>query len=307
MMYQRDFKCVLDDKEEIPTGVMEEFKVKFPEVHFNEKEMVALSKAIKEANKEDFCILPFCMTLEAEALGAVINLGDEKMGPRVSAHTFTNFEDLKKLSVIDINKGRIAKVLSSVEILKSYGEQVILKVQGPFTIINSLIEPRIFYKAIRKNKEEVEKIMGVIEESIALFIEEGIKRGADIISYGDSAGTMDVLGPKMYKAYSGRYNYNVLKRVQDKINNSIIHICGITSSSLAKAEFIESKEVLVPKDITYSEALNWIIKERKDIKIIGHNCLRKANKKLQKPIVWEIHLGNTPPGVYFPSKKVGDL
>jgi uroporphyrinogen-III decarboxylase len=59
----------------------------------------------------------------------------------------------------------------------------VLNVEGPFTIISSLIDPMNFYKGIRKNKAAVTKIISVVEDSIVKYIIEGLKRGARIISY----------------------------------------------------------------------------------------------------------------------------
>lgn len=132
--------------------------------------------------------------------------------------------------------------------------------------------------------------MKIVQKGSVEFIKEGVKRGVDIISFGDSAGTLDILGPKMYKELGGKYTYNVLKEAKNYLGDSIIHLCGITSSSLDRAGFIKSNPIEVPEGITYGQALNYIIKENKDVKILGHNCLRKTIKPLKKPIIWEIKL-----------------
>lgn len=290
MDYDMNFKCILDTGEEIPKEAVKISGVKFPDVHKNARDMAILSKSIREYNDDFFSIVPFCMTVEAEALGGEINLGDEKAGPRVSNYTFKSIEDIKGLKEIDFQTKRIKEVLKSVEILKEEGETVIMDVQGPFTIISSLIDPRIFYKAVRKNKDEVERLMEIVEKNSVEFIKEGVKRGADIISFGDSAGTLDILGPKMYKELGGKYTYNVLKDAQNYLQDSIIHLCGITSSSLARSGFVKSNPIEVPEGITYGQAIDHIRKENKNLKILGHSCLRKTTKPMKKAIVWEIQL-----------------
>ncbi|ENK1243481.1 methylcobamide--CoM methyltransferase [Clostridium sporogenes] len=290
MDYDMNFKCILDTGEEIPKEAVKISGVKFPDVHKNARDMAILSKSIREYNDDFFSIVPFCMTVEAEALGGEINLGDEKAGPRVSNYTFKSIEDIKGLKEIDFETKRIKEVLKSVEILKEEGETVIMDVQGPFTIISSLIDPRIFYKAVRKNKDEVERLMEIVEKNSVEFIKEGVKRGADIISFGDSAGTLDILGPKMYKELGGKYTYNVLKDAQNYLQDSIIHLCGITSSSLARSGFVKSNPIEVPEGITYGQAIDHIRKENKNLKILGHSCLRKTTKPMKKAIVWEIQL-----------------
>ena len=56
--------------------------------------------------------------------------------------------------------------------------------------------------------------------------------GAKIISFGDPAGTIDLVGPKVFKEYSGKIAKNVIEKVKAKENNCIIHLCGKTSVAL---------------------------------------------------------------------------
>lgn len=88
---------------------------------------------------------------------------------------------------------------------------------GSFTIITSLVDSRIFYKAMRKNKEMVYDFLKIIEDNIIKYMEEGIARGAKIISYADPVGAKDIVGPKVYKDFSGKSSYNILKKIW-KIN-----------------------------------------------------------------------------------------
>ena len=290
MEYELNFKCVSDKLEEIPEEVVKETGVTFPRVHLNSNEMSVLAKALKKYHKNNIIMIPFCLTVEAEALGADIKMGDEKTGPRVGEYAFNDIEDLKNIKSIDLTKERVREVLKAVEGLKNDGETVALSVQGPFTIMSSLIDPRLFYKAVRKDTNAVEGFMQIICDSIVKYIEEGAKRGAKIISFGDSSGALDIVGPKIYKDYSGRYTYNVLKKVEGKLGDSILHLCGKTSMSMDKVGFIKSTPIEVEKDITYGEALNNIMKEFKDAKIIGHYCLKKSSLKMRKSVIWKLDL-----------------
>lgn len=290
MEYEVKFKCISDHLEEIPEEITKSTGVTLPEAHMKGELMATLSKVLKEYHKDNISMVPFCLTVEAEALGADIKIGNEKIGPRVGKYAFESIEELKNLKEIDLTKKRISEVLKSVEILNNQGEIVALSVQGPFTIMSSLIDPRLFYRAVRKDKDSVEDFMSVIQDGIVKYIEEGVKRGAKIISYGDSTGASGIVGPKIYKEFSGRYTYNILKRVENKLENSILHLCGITSVALDKAQFVKSVPIELEENLTYGEALNKIMDERKDVKIIGHYCLKKTPIKMKKSVIWKIEL-----------------
>ncbi len=283
------FECKSDEFEQIPKEIIDSTGLKFPKAHVDIDSMVNLSKQLKEYREDTVCRIPFCVTVESEAMGANVNLGDEKIGPRVSDYMFNSIEELRNIKEIDLTKGRIETVLDSVGKLRNENEIVSLNVEGPFTIISSLIDQRSFYKGMRKNKDIVDECIKVVEDSIVKYILEGIKRGANIISYADPCGSLDIVGPRIYKEISGKSTYNILKRVEDKTENCIIHICGKTSIGLENLGFIESYNVNYNKNYTYGDAICSLL-EDKEINIIGHSCIKKTNIKTQNSEIWIIKL-----------------
>ncbi len=288
MTEMMDFKCVNDKMEEIPESIINRTGLSFPEVHTKAEYIIALSKELKEDKKDTLCKLPFCNTVEAEALGGNIKLGDAKAGPRVESYAFNSIEELMEIGEIDLTQKRINEVLKAVEILSSQGETVALNVEGPFTITTSLVDSRVFYKAIRKDKEMVYKFLKIMEDNIIRYMKEGIKRGAKIISYGDPVGSKDIVGPKIYTEFSGRSTYNILKYMEGELGESILHICGKTSTAFQNMGFIKSYPIKFEEDITYGNAIEYVLENRKDINIIGHNCIKRTPLKLKDSTLWSI-------------------
>ena len=285
-----EFKCEGENLEQIPTSIIERTGISFPKAHVDKNEMSLLAKELKLHKKDQICRIPFCVTVEAEAFGGCIKLGNEQIGPRVDQYRFKQVEELREIGEIDLNRGRIKEVLDAVEILSKENEVVALNVEGPFTIISSLIDPMIFYKAIRKNREVVDQFTQIIENSIVKYILEGIARGAKIISYGDPVGSLDIVGPKVYKEISGQISYNVLKRVEPYLNNTIIHLCGKTSTAFEQLGFGKGNPIMFQEGQTYGEAIVELIEKKQTTKFIGHTCIKKTPFKMQKPIVWSINL-----------------
>ena len=252
--------------------------------------MALLAKEIKNDTNNKLCIIPFCTTVEAEALGAIIKLGDEKAGPRVKEYIFKSIEDLKKITKIDLKSKRIKQVLDCTQELAGEGEIVCLNVEGPFTIISALIDPVIFYRCLRKDKEAAQGFLKVIEEGIVEYIQEGVKRGAKIISYGDPVGSIDIVGPKVYANVSGKITYDILKRIQNNMDSFIIHLCGRTSTAFEKLGLSTSTPIEFDEEMTYADAICKVIDSRKDVKIIGNACIKKTRLVMKKPIVWSINL-----------------
>ncbi len=284
------FKCEGDNLEQIPESIIARTGIRFPKAHLDQEQMMILAKELKEYKKDQIVRIPFCVTVEAEALGGRIKLGDDKSGPRVDQYVFLDIEELGKIKEIDLSRGRIKEVLDSVEGLSREDETVALNVEGPFTIIASLIDPMIFYKGIRKHKEIVDKFMKIIEDNVVAYILGGIERGAKIISYGDPVGSLDIVGPKVYKEISGQTTYNILKRVEPFLDGRIVHICGKTSTAFDQLGFSESYPIEVDEELTYGEAILQLMKSNQEIKFIGHTCIKKTPFRMKKPIVWNVCL-----------------
>ena len=290
MEYNIEFKCQGDNLEVIPDSIVNNIGITFPKAHTDSSLMCLLSKEFKNYKKDSICRVPFCVTVEAEALGGNIKLGDMKNGPRLASHAFASIEELGNIKNINFENGRIKEVLDAIEKLNNEGECATLSVEGPFTIMSSIIDPVVFYKGIRKNKEKVDEFITLLEDNIVSYIIEGIKKGAKIISYGDPAGSLDIVGPKIYEQYSGKSTYNILKKVQPYLENAVIHLCGKTSTALEKLGLTKSRAIELQEEITYGEAINKILQQRNDVKFIGNSCIKRTPFIMKNPVVWEIKL-----------------
>jgi uroporphyrinogen-III decarboxylase len=284
------FKCEGENLEQIPEIIIEKTGITFPGAHKDKYQMAVLAKEIRAYKNDTMARIPFCVTVESEALGGDIQLGDVRIGPRVRDYIFESVEEMQHMGEMDLERGRIKEVLDCIDLLNSQGEVVALSVEGPFTIISSLIDPMNFYKGIRKNKEALNKIISMVEDSIVKYIIEGLKRGARIISYGDPVGAMDIVGPKMYEEVSGKSSYSILKRVEPHLARAVVHLCGKTSTAFVKLDLADTIPVEFPVDMKYGEAINSVLKERDGIKFIGHRCIKKSPLMLGNKVLWGIKL-----------------
>ncbi len=283
-----NFVCSGRDALEIPQELVARESFHFPELHRNSREMGKLSRAIKLHQKNNICILPFCLTVEAEALGAEIKMGDARTGPRVGEYAYTSMEELGGLKTIDFTAGRIKEVLEAIRELSSLGETVALNIMGPLTIVSSLINPVLFYKAVKKNRETIAQILNIIEDNIISYTVEAVKMGARIISYADSIGTEDIVGPRVYKDIAGIASLDVLKRLQasKQLKDCLVHVCGKTSVSLEKHGMVSSFPIKVREGVTYGEGIFEILGKDDGACFIGHNCMKRTPFRLKDSIIW---------------------
>ncbi|MCU9815974.1 uroporphyrinogen decarboxylase family protein [Paraclostridium sp. AKS73] len=288
-MEKLDFKCDQIDNENIPLEIIQGSNLSFPNLHKNANDMAYISKSLKDYRKDSICKLPFCTTVEAEAFGANINLGDEKNCPRSRDYAFSSLEELSKLDNIDFDNGRIKEVLESISILSSKNEIVTLNVCGPMTIISLLVDLKYFYKGVRKNLECIDKLMNIIEDNIVNYIVKGYEKGAKIISYSDPVGDINIVGPKVYEEVVSKTTINILERASTCIGEGVIHICGKTSSALFNLKKCKFTKVEYESCLTYGEAICNII-ESKKVKIIGNNCMKRTQYNLKNSQIFIIDI-----------------
>lgn len=286
------YRCVSDDLDAIPKEVIEKLTFSFPEVHKSKDGLINLSEESKIFSKDNFCRLPFCSTVEAEALGAVINYGNEDFGPRVLKRAFDSLEELNNQFTYDFNEGRILEVLKAVRELKDMGEKVILNISGPLTILDSLIESRIIFKALRKNPELVEEIMRKLEDFLVFYICKAMDMGADVISFADPLGNIDIMGEKVYYKLSGVPSCNILKRVHKQSIGRLIHLCGKNTYSLYNAKLIDMEKVYVDEimqeDGSYGDMLKTLINNEDISPIIGNYCVKKTTFPMKNNYIWKV-------------------
>lgn len=269
------FKCIGNEVESIPENILEKLGLSYEELNKTDSNIVTLSKTLKDHKKNSYCRIPFCHTVEAEAFGSRVTF-DHQFGNRIKEYAIENMTSIDDLA-FDLSKGRIAEVLKAISILKKYGENVVLEITGPITTGTSIIETTMFFKSVRKDKENVDKLLKLIEDGIVSYILEAVKNGVDIISITDPAGTLDIVGPKIYKEVSGKTTCNILKRVENQLGDAVVHLCGKTSTSLESIGLVEVEKIQAEGQ-DYFNMIKSLKKDRNDVKFIGHWCL-KAMKK----------------------------
>lgn len=213
------------------TGAMMEAQaVYWPEAHVDPAQMADLAKAPHTLGCFENYGLPFCMTVEAEGIGAQVDMGSRVYEPHVVEYAMERMEDWQQLSALDCSKGRVSVVLAAIEMLKEENASVpiIGNLTGPVSLASSLIEPVVYYKALRKNKEQAHGLMAFVTEQLIAFGRAQLEAGADVIAISDPSGTGEIMGPGLFREYTVAYHNRLIQGLRETTPdvNVIVHICG---------------------------------------------------------------------------------
>lgn len=239
--------------------VMDITKVKWPEAHENAEMMAKLTMGVYENGGFENYGVPFCMTVEAEAMGATVGLGTKINEPRVTEYPIKSVSEWRNLESLNINEKRVKVVLDAIKILKSQKTEVpiIANLVGPVSTASSLMDPVDYYKELRKKPKEAHELMEFVTENLIIFAKAQIKSGADIIAISDPSGTGEILGPKLFGEFAVPYLNRIIKAIKDEApGGTIIHICGKLRSVYSVLNSLESDVISFDSITSVKEVIN---------------------------------------------------
>ncbi len=213
----------------INRAVLDRLGIPLPAAHYSGMMMAELAAAAYDMVGFDNVGLPLCLTVEAEALGARVNMGDATVLPHIVA-----FPEIPIDEIIDnalpalLNHGRIPQVLRAVELVHNMKPQapVIANLAGPATLTASLIRPSDMISLLKKDPSFLNRLLEGIISFLCAYAEALVENGADIIMINEPA------------ARSGSYMgfdlfHNVLPYLNELSRYAqlggaklILHVCG---------------------------------------------------------------------------------
>ena len=213
------------------TELMHKTGIMWPDAHLDGQKMANLAASVYEYGMFENYGVPFCMTIEVESIGgSKIDMGDDKFEPHVVDYVISSASEYEKLGKLDVNSGRAKVTVDAVKLLreKDDGVPIIGNLSGPISVASSLMDPVVYYKELRRKKEDAHEFMEFVTNQIIEFGQAQIKAGADVIAISDPSGTGEILGPVYFEEYAVKYINMLIDGIReaDKDIPIIVHICG---------------------------------------------------------------------------------
>ena len=204
-------------------SLLEEAGLYLPEVHQKAEPMAELALGAYQIFGFDVVRVPFCQTIEAEALGCKVNYRD--FIPRTEEALYT-LEDIPRFPEEFLSLGRIPELLRAANLLKRMvGEEALVLggVVGPLTIARSLLDSVPLLKASVKTPDRIRPFLEVGNRAASRMAKALLEAGADAIVIEDMAASPDLLHPKTYKTMVVHYHQRLIESIHGMV---ILHICG---------------------------------------------------------------------------------
>lgn len=203
--------------------------------HTDPKVMAETAEEIKTASGFENLGVPFCMTVEAESLGSLVDLGDAVVEPRVTEYGDQEPAEITNRPLPDPQKeGRFPVILEAVNLLAGRNKDVpvIGNLTGPVSLATSVIDPMRFFRLMRKNREGVHLLLNYLTEYLIRFARLQIAAGADVIAIADPTATGEILGSLNFREFVSPCLKRLVGEIRTAGSGAIVHICGDAAALL---------------------------------------------------------------------------
>lgn len=215
--------------------VMQESGYSWPRAHTDPEFMAGLAAATKEMTGLENVGVPFCLTVEAEALGSLVDYSSEKIEPRISEYAAKEWGGGGWYNNPGTGQGkRTAVVLEAINRLKAgAGDAPVLSnVTGPMSVATSVVDPTSVFKMVRLDPEGLNQLLDIGLDYSITFAKSQIAQGADVVVIADPTATGEIIGAKAFGIFEVPRLQKLVSAVHDEGARAIVHICGNIQSIL---------------------------------------------------------------------------
>lgn len=205
---------------------MKKVKASYPQAHTDAVKMAALAAAGHELVGFDTVSPYFSVLLEAAALGAKVEWGNETISPYVSKVPFRRLEDIQ-IQRDFLERNEMQQLLKCICILKrKYGQTaaVIGKVMGPWTLAYNLYGvEKLMLDMILEPKRTKQVIEDLSQVSID-FAKAQFHAGIDALTWAEHA-TRDLVSAELYQEFVYPVHDRICRELK-AYGPVILHVCG---------------------------------------------------------------------------------
>lgn len=212
--------------------------------HSGTRAMVSAARKINELIGFENYGVPYCLTAEVEALGAIVNIGNNLIEPRVTRYNDEPLEAIvENYSPVDVTTGRMGIVLEAIRELRNSRVPVIGNVSGHISTASSVVDPLEIFKMLRREPERAARFLAFINDYLVRYALEMVRAGADVISISDPTATGEILGPRNFQKFAVPYYQKIINALHEEGIPVILHICGNASNIVESLNRVKANAV----------------------------------------------------------------
>jgi len=250
-------------------AVLDRMNASMEDVYYSAKGIARAQILAREMYHHDNVMSPWgCLLVEAEALGAKINIKKEGY-PTIAEFPLSSAKEYENIDPVDIERSeRVKTIEESIGLLKKQlGDEVFItcSLLPPFMLASQLMDGSRMFMEMMRDSDNFHALLDVLTDSCITFADMMLDAGADGAFIENGGSTSDLFSLEMAKEFGFEYSRRLYSHVQDRGAYVISHNC-------ANHAFHELEMALEP------DALNFFFGDVETLgKKYGVDCLKIHN------------------------------
>jgi [methyl-Co(III) methanol-specific corrinoid protein]:coenzyme M methyltransferase len=239
-----------------PAEVVERSGYTLPAAHGDATAMAGLALAAAGITGFESVGVPLCTTVEAEAYGAVIDLGDARTEARIVREPHASVLDVTLLPVATLlQSGRVPVAVAAVRRLaETAGDlPIIANLIGPVSIAASVVEPSAFLRELRSKPRETAALAAHVTDFLIAWSRQLLAAGADAIAIHEDTITPAVVGPRTFELAVMPHLERLTAAIRDAGGRVLLHMCGALGKSEAAVARLDCDAFIPDASISPAE------------------------------------------------------
>lgn len=218
-----------------PEQVVEQSGYSLPAAHSDAEAMAGLALAAARITGFESVGVPLCTTVEAEAFGAEINLGDARTEARIvrEPHASASGISLPPLATL-LGRGRVPVMVEAVRRLTAMAGDlpIFANLIGPLSIATTVVDPTTFMRELRTKPAETAAIATSVTDFLVAWSRQLLEAGADVIAIHEDTVTPALVGPRTFEQAVCPHLARLVTAIHDAGGRVVLHMCGALGRSV---------------------------------------------------------------------------
>ena len=201
------------------------------EVHHDAEKLAKAAASTFHLSGIPSATLPLDLSVEAEALGAVLDFSHDDRFPLPVAPLVASVKDIVIPSDA-LTRGRLPVIRQAITNLKQdIGNEAVISgmIPGPYTLLLLLMEPGRLFMEMKKEPAAVNQVLQQLGHFLGQVGHAYKSAGADFLTIHDMGGSPGFIGPAKYEQFVFPAEKQLIAELPKPC---VLSVCGATNKSM---------------------------------------------------------------------------
>jgi [methyl-Co(III) methanol-specific corrinoid protein]:coenzyme M methyltransferase len=261
--------CTGGSMSAVPAEVVDASGFQLPAAHVDPAAMAGLALAAARITGFECVGVPLCATVEAEALGVEVDLGDAHTEARIVREPFASAAEVRlPLLAEALESVRARSCVEAIRILAATSGDlpIFANLVGPSSLAASLVKPTAFLRETRTNPRAVQGAAEAVTDFLISWGERLAEAGADAVAIHEDTATPAIIGPRAFARDVLPHLIRLVAALRARGARVVLHMCGPLGSAAAAVASL-GLDGFVPDAAL---ALRKLARELPEVPLIGN-------------------------------------